>query len=405
MKKVAIIGQGYVGLPLAVASASAGFKVVGFDLNPQIVEELNKGKSHVEDISDAVLQNLIGSGFYRASFEVSDLADCEIAIIAVPTPLSPERLPDLSFVEMAAATLGMNLKREALIINESTSYPGTLRNVIAPIVSENSSSRFEHLFAISPERVDPGNQKWNIKTTPRLFSGLTPEASVAARDFYSAFCDQLIEVSSPEVAESAKLFENTFRQVNIALVNEFALIMRGLDIPVHEVLDAAVSKPYGFMKFSPGIGVGGHCIPVDPSYLAYAANLAGLEPRFIELANRVNLQMPGRIVERVEMENGGSINGKSVLICGVAYKPNISDTRESPAEILFHELESRGAKVFWHDPLVPRWNGSEPSVLGSNKFDITILTALHDVMNLDQIKGSAKYFFDCTGKVLGGNTL
>ena len=245
--RVAIVGQGYVGLPLAISISDAGHEVIGFDLNEKVVNSLNLGVSHVEDISNQVLAEAIRTGRYRASSDQADLAITEVAIIAVPTPLGKNRLPDLSFVESSSEILGRNLGSSALIVNESTSYPGTLRNVIAPIVAK--FSKHENFFAISPERVDPGNSKWGIKNTPRLFAGLTPDAGKRTSDFYGTFCDNIIEVSSPEVAETAKLFENTFRQVNIALVNELAVICNKLGISAHEVLEAANSKPYGFMKF------------------------------------------------------------------------------------------------------------------------------------------------------------
>lgn len=403
--KVAIVGQGYVGLPLAIAAAMNGHEVLGFDLNVELVDSLNLGESHIEDIKSKDLAGLISAKKYRASYNPIDLEESDIAIIAVPTPLDEKRKPDLAFILHAAKLLGVNLKKPTLIINESTSYPGTLRKVIAEEIQALSPREVKHLFAISPERVDPGNEIWKIRNTPRLFSGLTKEASNKTRDFYSSFCDNLIEVETPEIAEAAKLFENTFRQVNIALVNEFALIMRAMGIPVHKVLDAASSKPYGFMKFIPGIGVGGHCIPVDPTYLAHASEGVGVTPRFINLANTVNLEMPKAIVHRISEEYKEGLKGKSVLICGVAYKPNISDTRESPASILLSELENAGANVSWHDPLVSKWNGSHSAVLSPNKFDITILTTFHNEMNLVDIKGSASYFFDCTGKVLGANSL
>jgi UDP-N-acetyl-D-glucosamine dehydrogenase len=326
-------------------------------------------------------------------------------LIADPTPLDENRQPDLTFVESAARTLGNSLKSNALVINESTSYPGTLRKVIAPIVNSHSSRGIKHLFAISPERVDPGNLKWKIRNTPRLIAGLTQEATEAAKEFYSKFCDAVVTVSSPEVAESAKLFENTFRQVNIALVNEFAMIMNSLGIPVHEVLDGANSKPYGFMKFTPGIGVGGHCIPVDPSYLAFASKASGIEPRFIELANKVNLEMPRTIINRIVKETGESLEGKKVLICGVAYKANIADTRESPSGILFDELKRIGAVVYWNDPNVNSWRGSESTDLGNISFDVTIVAVLHSNVNIDHVKDSAKFVFDCTGTITSSHQL
>ena len=403
--KVVIVGQGYVGLPLAMAICSAGHEVVGFDSNPVLVSNLNSGISHIEDIDSSVLSSWLSSGKYSATLNPSDFADSDIAIIAVPTPLDKNREPDLKYVVSASDILGKSLTSETLIINESTSYPGTLRNVIAPTVLKNSKTGLIHLFAISPERVDPGNKDWKIANTPRIIAGLTDKASKSAKDFYSGFCSELIEVSSPEVAESAKLFENTFRQVNIALVNELALITRGIGISVNEVIDAASTKPYGFMKFNPSIGVGGHCIPVDPSYLAHTAKSIGVEPRFIELANEVNLQMPREIVKRIKAENGGALKGKKVLVCGVAYKPNVADTRESPTEILVEELEKEGATLSWYDPLVSSWQGTNSVELSDETYDVTIVAVLHDCMDKVKIASSSKYLFDCTGKIPAGHKL
>jgi UDP-N-acetyl-D-glucosamine dehydrogenase len=396
---VVVIGQGYVGLPLSMSICSAGHDVIGFDINSNVVESLNLGISHVEDISSYELLEAIKSGRYRASSSVKDISGAEVAIIAVPTPLDKNRMPDLSFVESASEILGKNLGKSALVINESTSYPGTLREVIAPIVTKYSEH--ENLFAISPERVDPGNSKWGIKNTPRLFAGLTPEASVKAADFYRTFCDNIIQVTSPEVAETAKLFENTFRQVNIALVNELAMICSKLGIDVHEVLDAADSKPYGFMKFVPGIGVGGHCIPVDPSYLAFAASKAGAKARFIQMANEVNLSMPPELILKIKKDNGGSLKGKKVVVIGISYKPNISDIRESPSLVLISLLRDEGALVSWHDPLVAEWNNEKSCKLDNQTFEIGILTIIHDVMDKPALLASANYVIDCTGKIDG----
>ena len=397
--KIAIIGQGYVGLPLALAAAESGYIVIGFDSNSEVVSNLSSGISHIEDVSNEKLRKYLDKGNYFATNEPKKISDVDVAIIAVPTPLDNNRMPDLSFVESASETLGKNLGKATLIINESTSHPGTLRNVIAPIVAKYS--KHENLFAISPERVDPGNSKWTIKNTPRLFAGLTPEASKKAADFYGTFCDDLIEVSSPEVAETAKLFENTFRQVNIALVNELAIICNRLGIDAHEVLDAAESKPYGFMRFVPGIGVGGHCIPVDPTYLAFAANNVGAKARFIEMANEVNLSMPTELVARIKNDNGGSIQGKKVIVHGISYKPNIADIRESPSLALISSLRSEGALVSWHDPLVGDWNGEQSFDLESKAFDIGIVAIIHDVMDKSALLASAKYVIDCTGKIEG----
>jgi UDP-N-acetyl-D-glucosamine dehydrogenase len=401
--KVAIIGQGYVGLPIALAAADSGYSVIGFDINSKIVADLNSGISHIEDISSEKLKNHLANGTYKATIKPDDLREVAVAIIAVPTPLDEMRNPDLSYLESACLLLAKNLNKETLIINESTSYPGTLRNVISPLISSNTT--INHEFAISPERVDPGNKSWKISNTPRLFAGLTPEASVKTREFYSKFCDNLIKVSSPEVAEAAKLFENSFRQVNIALVNELAIISRSLGISVREVLEAADSKPYGFMKFNPGLGVGGHCIPVDPNYLAFVANQAGAKADFIQLANQVNLTMPGKIIERITNENGGTLQGKKVLVCGLSYKPDVADVRESPSLQLINLLHVAGAKINWYDPVVREFGGESSIELSSEKYDISILAMSHKDMNLDWIAKSAGYVFDCLGLIPSADQL
>ena len=401
--KITVVGQGYVGLPIALHAAKAGYEVVGFDLDSKLVTQINLGKSHIVDISDIELSAIIQSGKYQATKNASDIMGSAIAVIAVPTPLNEDREPDLSYIESACDILANNLTNSALIINESTSYPGTLRNLIAKRIDAKSS--ISHRFAISPERVDPGNKDWGIKNTPRLYAALSHEAAVETREFYGNFCENLIEVSSPEVAEAAKLFENTFRQVNIALVNELALITRGIGISVNEVIDAASSKPYGFMKFSPSVGVGGHCIPVDPTYLAHTAKNIGVEPRFIELANELNLQMPKEIVKRIKRENGGTLNGKKVLVCGISYKPNVADTRETPSAILIEELEKEGANVSWHDPIVNLWKGTRSVELLKMSYDLTIIAVFHDVMDSLKIASTSKYLFDCTGRMPVGHKL
>jgi UDP-N-acetyl-D-glucosamine dehydrogenase len=325
-----------------------------------------------------------------------------VIVIAVPTPLTKDRKPDLSFVEAACKTIGENLKTSALIINESTSFPGTVRNLIKPLI-EKYSGGIEHMYAVSPERVDPGRSDWNQKNTPRLYAGLTPVASKAVRGFYSTFCDDLVEVSSPEVAEAAKLFENTFRQVNIALVNEFAQIAHALGISVYETLDAAATKPYGFMKFIPSAGVGGHCIPVDPSYLAHTAAGLGVPSTFIERANEVNLEMAKYVVDRVKDDNGGSLRGKSVQVVGVAYKSNVADVRETPAQRVIEELKKNGASITWSDDLVSSWMGESSTPLGGS--EIAIVVTLHDSTAPEIVLKSAPYVFDTTGKIDGGCSL
>jgi UDP-N-acetyl-D-glucosamine dehydrogenase len=398
MSKVFIIGQGYVGLTVAKFAARK-YTVIGFDSNEKLVERLNAGKSHIEGISDEEISTLRNAGSYTASADPAEIAACEIVVIAVPTPLNQDRTPDLRHIKSACKTIAQFATGPLLVINESTSYPGTVRNLIKPLIESLSKEQYGHLYAISPERVDPGRTDWDQSNTPRLYSGLTKEAAEKTREFYSTFCNSLIEVSSPEVAEAAKLFENSFRQVNIALVNELAQISHALGISVRETLDAADTKPYGFMKFSPSAGVGGHCIPVDPSYLAHVARDLGVPATFIERANLVNLEMPNYVISRVEKDNGGSLKGKKVQVIGVSYKSNIADTRETPAEIMIEGLKAAGAIVSWHDPLVKTWNGSESASLGGS--DIAIVVTMHDSFNVDEIKASAPYVFDTTGKVSG----
>jgi UDP-N-acetyl-D-glucosamine dehydrogenase len=396
--KVAIIGQGYVGLTIA-AFAAEYFEVFGFDSSQKIVEQLNSGVSHIEGVESALLTKWIKAGRYRATAQGNDISDCEIVVIAVPTPLNLDRQPDLTFIDAACKTIGENLKKPVLVINESTSFPGTLRNFIKPAIERYSNNPVEHLYAISPERVDPGRGDYNQKNTPRLYAGLNSEASEKTRNFYSKFCDSLVEVSSPEVAEAAKLFENTFRQVNIALVNEFAQIAHALGVSVYETLDAANTKPYGFMKFTPSAGVGGHCIPVDPTYLAAVAEEHGAPATFIRRANEVNLEMSEYIVRRVTADNGGNLQGKSVLVVGVAYKPNVADVRETAAELVIEHLRSQGAVVSWHDEVVGNWKGEHSAPLEGA--DIAVVVTKHDSVDEKRILASAPYVFDTTGKVSG----
>ena len=376
--KTAIIGLGYVGRSIATAAVGAGHSVIGFDSNSDVISSLSIG------------------GDFKGTTDAALLDGAEVVVIAVPTPLDAARKPDLSAVHAACKTIIENVKKPVLVINESTSYPGTLRNEIAAVIEKVTG--LGHMYASSPERVDPGNEKWTQKNTPRLLAGLTPEASALARKFYSSFCDEIIEVSTPEVAEAAKLFENTFRQVNIALVNEFAQISDALSIPTREVLDAAATKPFGFMSFQPGPGVGGHCIPVDPSYLAYVAENVGVPAEFIKRANQVNLGMPAYVVSRVA-KDVGSLKGKKVVVVGVSYKANVSDTREAPAALVIEELKKQGAEVSWHDPVVGKWNRQSSSELQG--FDVAIVVTKHDVVSESAIKSSAAYVFDCTGTVKG----
>ena len=384
-----------MGLTIAVGAAGTGHSVVGYDVNDGLVAQLNSGKSHIEGISDSDLAGLIATGSYVASSDSSLLDGRDVIVIAVPTPLDEDRNPDLSYVHVASDLIAQHVKSPALIVNESTSYPGTLRKEIAARITG-----VDHLYASSPERVDPGNDQWGTKNTPRLIGGLTPAAVAKAVQFYGSFCDNLIEVSSPEVAEAAKIFENTFRQVNIALVNEFAQIADALGISGREVLDAAATKPYGFMPFNPGPGVGGHCIPVDPSYLAHVANEVGVPATFIKRANEVNLAMPAYVVKRVVAGSGGSIKGKKVVVVGVSYKSNVADTRETPAAAVIDLLREQGATVTWHDDLVGTWRGETSSPIAGA--DIAVVVTKHDGVDLDAVNACG-YVFDCTGHLAGAD--
>jgi UDP-N-acetyl-D-glucosamine dehydrogenase len=388
--RVVIIGQGYVGLTIAVGAAGAGHNVAGFEVNESLVEALNSGVSHIEGVSDNSIASFLASGNYSASTDAAVLDGADVVVIAVPTPLDNQRNPDLSFVHAAADLIAKNVKSPALVVNESTSYPGTLRKEIAARIKG-----VDHLYASSPERVDPGNTQWGTKNTPRLIGGLTAAAVAKAKQFYGSFCDTIIEVSSPEIAEAAKIFENTFRQVNIALVNEFAQIADAIGISGREVISAAATKPYGFMEFNPGPGVGGHCIPVDPSYLAHVANEVGVPATFIKRANEVNLAMPAYVVQRVIAGNGGSIAGKSVVVVGVSYKANVADTRETPAAAVIDLLRNNGATVTWHDDLVGSWRGETSSPLGG---DVAVLVTRHDGLDLAALQACG-YVFDCTGTI------
>ena len=392
--RVFIIGQGYVGLSIAAAAASAGHHVVGFDINHELIQKLSKSISHIEGISNEKLLELSGSEKLLFSSDPSLMADSDVIIVAVPTPLDSNRQPDLTFVHNAVDSIIENAVSSALIVNESTSFPGTLRDEIAARIATKSG--LAHEFASAPERVDPGNPSFDVKNTPRVVSGLTEKASKSVQDFYSSFCDYVTVVSSPEVAETAKLLENTFRQVNIALVNQMALITEKLGISIHDVVEAAATKPFGYMKFTPGLGVGGHCIPVDPTYLLHTAKKAGVPATLIELANQVNEDMAENIIRIVESRIGQSLNGKSVCVVGLTYKSDVADLRESPSVNLITQLRSKGSIVKWHDNLVKKWNGEESSDVASD--DIVIIAVAHSDLDRQKLL-SAKYVFDCTGKL------
>jgi UDP-N-acetyl-D-glucosamine dehydrogenase len=398
-KVLAIIGQGYVGLPLAMAAVDSGWRVIGVDNFAAKVTQINGGSSPVEDVSDGQLQAALSSGAYKATIDFSEVALAEVITLCVPTPLDERREPDLNLLRSAATGIAPFVSNETLVVSESTSYPGTLRDIIVPIVQGNKPEASKTVyFASAPERVNPGDLVWNQKNTPRLVGAIDPESRARALDFYNSFCDAVVSVSTPEIAEAAKLLENTFRLVNIALINEFTQLCSASGINVHEVIDAAASKPYGFMPFRPGVGVGGHCIPVDPLYLTWWARLHGGEATIVEAANLINHEMPRYVAERaLDLVNPNTQNPR-VLILGVAYKPGVGDVRETPVSELREHLITKGAVVAWHDPLVPIWQGSEPVDLDW-ECDVAILSTKQPGMDVDQLVTRGIQILDCTNSI------
>jgi len=379
--KIAVIGQGYVGFPLAQLAAKSGFEVIGYDTNSNVIESLESFEPKLKLTNNEGL-----------------LTDCQIYVIAVPTPLDTKGEPDLSYVIEASWTLAKYAVNGSLVINESTSYPGTLREVILPIIDP---SGVKVLFASAPERIDPLNKNWNLKNTTRVIGGLTQEATSKAEQFYATLCEQVHLVSSPEVAESAKLLENTFRQVNIAFINQFTQIMDKLNIPVHEVIEAANTKPFGFMKFTPGLGVGGHCIPIDPIYLAEKAELAGAQASLIRTADQINTQMPKFVMDRAIRLLGSDLSGKKVCIVGLSYKSNIADLRSSPSLALWDLLGATNAQVSYHDSFHPIFRGMKCVDLSTAQFDLAIVATRHSDLNMSQLISSSKLVLDCTGTIAG----
>jgi UDP-N-acetyl-D-glucosamine dehydrogenase len=354
---VAVIGLGYVGLPLAMEFAEAGFRVIGYDVSERVVALLNGGASHIQDVPAATVARHVASGRFRASTDEAVLAEVSAISIAVPTPLVKTRDPDMSYVIAAAEAVARHAAPGALIVLESTTYPGTTRELLQPRLEARGLVVGETVFlAFSPERVDPGNPTWHTKNTPKVVGGITAPCTRVATALYATCIDTVVPVSSTETAELVKLLENTFRSVNIAMVNEMALMCDRLGVNVWEVIDAAATKPFGFMKFTPGPGIGGHCIPLDPHYLAWKMRELNYKTRFIDLASEINSAMPEIIVEKVARalnDASKAVRGSTVLVLGVAYKRDIDDMRESPALDIMHLLEERGARVLYHDPHVP----------------------------------------------------
>lgn len=383
--RVAVVGQGYVGLPLALGAAEAGFEVSGIDIDLAKVTAINACQSPVEDIQNAVIAKLVTEGHYLAHGDYAPIAEAEIVLIAVPTPLAADRTPDLTYIVAAATEVAKHLSPGTLVILESTVYPGVTRSILAPLLAEISGlSPNDFDIAYSPERIDPTNNKWTLSNTPKLVSGLSGQATARATNFYKTFINDVVPVATPEVAEAAKLLENTFRFVNISLINEVAEFCYRAGIPIIDVIDAAGSKPFGFMKFTPSAGVGGHCIPIAPHFLSYAASLHGVNSQFIALADEINRELPAQIVRRAEELLGAPLSGKTVLIIGVAYKPNIADTRETPAAPLIDALRAHGTTVVWHDEHVKAWRGEKSEPI-NNTHDLAILVTAHAELDLSAL--------------------
>ena len=396
---LAIIGQGYVGLPLAMAAVDAGWTVIGIDNFEAKVSQINSGESPVEDISDTQLQAALASGAYRASTDFSSIAKASVITICVPTPLNEKHEPDLSLLQSAATAVAPFVSNETLVVSESTSYPGTLRDIIIPTIdSLKPKDSINVYFASAPERVNPGDLVWNQKNTPRLVGAINSKSQTKALEFYESICDVTVSVSNPEVAEAAKLLENTFRLINIALINEFTQLCSATGINVHEVIDAASSKPYGFMPFRPGVGVGGHCIPVDPLYLTWWARQNNRKAEFVEKAALINHEMPAYVAKRALAMVDSSISNPRILILGVAYKPGVGDVRETPVSDLRNHLIEGGAIVAWCDPLVPTWEGLKPVDINW-KCDLAIIATNQPGMEIEALINRGIEILDCTNSM------
>ena len=382
--KICVVGQGYVGLPLALSFAEYGYKVFGIDNNLEKVRRINLGQSQIEDVNDLRLSKAIETGNFIATSDYGISKDANVIIICVPTPLSQNQTPDLSLLLSCVSSLSEYISRGTLLIVESTVAPGTIKNDVIPLLERESKIKIDNFdIAYSPERVDPLNQKWNLKNTPKIVAGLTEKARIRAKELYLSIVDSVIESNSLEAAETAKLLENSFRLVNISLINEISIFCWKYGIDVTEVVRLAATKPYGFMPFFPGLGAGGHCIPVDPLYLADKSREMGISLNLIETADVINRNMPKHFIKVAE-EKLGDLNGKRILVIGVSYKPNVADVRETPVEKLILGLKEKGCKVFWNDELVKDWRSEQSTPLSDN-FDLAILATPHDYLDLTKL--------------------
>ncbi len=404
--RIAVVGLGYVGLPLAVEFAESGFCVIGMDVDAEKVRQINAGLSYIDDIANERVRDLVNDGKFSATCAYRDLRQADAISICVPTPLRKTRDPDMSFIVQAAESIAEIRRPGMLIVLESTTYPGTTEEIILPtIVGEELAVGSDIFIAYSPERIDPGNANYSVRNTPKVVGGITTACSEVALALYQAAVDQVIIVSSPTAAEMVKLLENTFRAVNIALVNEMALMCDKLDIDVWEVIQAAASKPFGYMPFYPGPGLGGHCIPVDPHYLSWKLKTLNYNARFIELASEINTSMPYYVVDKItEALNNQerAVRGSRVLILGVAYKRNVDDVRESPALDIISLLRQRGAAVGYHDPHVPQIQLESDICMKSKGYDLQLLQEAdcvvivtdHSAFDWDEISRNSRVIVD-----------
>jgi nucleotide sugar dehydrogenase len=412
MTDVVILGLGYVGLPLAREAVRSGASVLGFDVKAGVIDALNAGRSHIDDLSDGDIADMIANGF-RATADETGIASAKTAVICVPTPLSTDGGPDLGAVEAATRTIARNLRPGMLVILESTTYPGTTDEVVRPILEESGlRAGTDFHLAFSPERIDPGNKQFGPRNTPKVVGGHTAACTERAAAFYGGFVDTIVRTKGTREAETAKLLENTYRHVNIALVNEMARFCNELGIDLWDVIHAASSKPFGFQAFYPGPGVGGHCIPIDPNYLGHNVRAKlGYPFRFVELAQEINATMPAYVARRAQNilnDAGLATNGANILLLGVTYKPNITDQRESPVIPLARLLSGLGAKLSYHDPFVVDWRVPgvdvqrvEDAEAAAAEADLVILTQNHRVYDAEQLSHVAKRFFDTRGVTTG----
>jgi UDP-N-acetyl-D-glucosamine dehydrogenase len=410
---VVVLGLGYVGLPLAQQAIRAGMNVLGYEVNPRVVASLSAGRSHVDDLSDADVAEMLAGGF-RATTDEALIGTADTAVICVPTPLAEGDGPDLRAVIGATEAIGRNLRQGMLVVLESTTYPGTTDDVVRPLLEKLSglTAGIDFHLAFSPERIDPGNERFGARNTPKVVGGYTAGCTDRVAAFYDRFVDTVVRTRGTREAETAKLLENTYRHVNIALVNEMARFCHELNIDLWDVIRAASTKPFGFQAFYPGPGVGGHCIPIDPNYLSHnVRSKLGYPFRFVELAQEINATMPDYVARRAQNllnADGQAVHGATVLLLGVTYKANIADQRESPATPLARQLSSLGATVMYHDPHVPAWNVAGVEVARTDDLegaaaaaDLVILVQHHREYDADRLAGVAKRFFDTRGATTG----